>query len=70
MLFFQKKNCHEVNLWLQGSVLFQKTLEDIGFFISGKRPMICRFNFDNENLEKNLIGKNWFFTMGDTLEIY
>ena len=70
MLFFQKKNCHEVNLWLQGSVLFQKTLEEIGFFISGKRPMICRFNFDNENLEKNLIGKNWFFTMGDTLEIY
>lgn len=70
MLFLQKNECHEVNLWLQGSKLFQKILNEIGFTISGSRPMICRFNIDNKKLEKSLIEDKWFFTMGDTLEIY
>ena len=70
MLFFQKKGCQEVNLWLQGSNLFQNIFKEIGFFISGSRPMICRFNLNSENFEKILTKENWYFTMGDTFEIY
>ena len=70
MLFFKEKGCHEVNLWLQGSDLFQEILGELGFSISSSRPMICRFNNSEKNLEKKLTKQNWFFTMGDTLEIY
>ena len=34
------------------------------------RPMICRFNSDSEKYKTYLNKNDWYFTMGDTLEIY
>ena len=68
--FFRGKNCSEITLWVQGDDYFRKILKNHNYKIKSKRPFICK------NLNLNLIDlkylnkKDWFFTMGDTLEIY
>ena len=32
--------------------------------------MICKFLKEGKKFKKKLNSKDWFFTMGDTLEIY
>ena len=66
--FFKKHNCNEVNLWLQGCKNFQDVLLKNNFKINKSRKFICRFN--NSKLERKFKKNNWYFTMGDTLEIY
>ena len=68
--FFKEKGCHEVNLWMQGSPYFQEILGEYRFSVVSARPMICRFNVDRDNYKSILTKQNWYFTMGDTLEIY
>ena len=65
---FYKKKCNEITLWLQGDQNAESKLMYFSYKIINKRPMICKFL--NKNIKKKLLAKNWFFTMGDTLEIY
>lgn len=66
--FFKKHNCNEVNLWLQGNVSFEKILLNNNFKKNKSRKFICRFN--DKTIENKFKKNNWYFTMGDTLEIY
>ena len=77
--FFNDAQTDEVTLWMQGAPLFENILQEFGFNLGGvsgggwlseSRPMICRFNPDVKKYELNLNEKDWYFTMGDTLEIY
>jgi len=68
--FFYKKGCKEITLWLQGDVSGEKILRKHSYTIQSKRPMICKFIDVNKKDKKIMIQKNWYFTMGDTLEIY
>ena len=66
--FFKKNKCNEVNLWLQGNNSFQKILQKNKFKRKNFRKFICKFN--DKNMKKIFKKEKWFFTMGDTLEIY
>ena len=66
--FFKKNNCNEVNLWLQGSKPFQKILKKNKFKRNNFRRFICKFN--DKKLKRIFKKEKWYFTMGDTLEIY
>ena len=75
----EENNVNEVTLWMQGSPLFENILKEFRFQVGGvsgggwpgaTRPMICRFNSQIEKYKPYLNEKNWYFTMGDTLEIY
>ena len=68
--FFQSKNADEVNLWIQGSKFVQTYLLNNGFSINDARPLICRFNECGQNFRDCLVKDEWYFVMGDTLEIY
>lgn len=77
--FFNNEKVDEVTLWMQGSPSFEDILKEFGFSVDGvsgggwpgaTRPMICRFNVDPEKYRPHLNEKDWYFTMGDTLEIY
>ena len=77
--YFNDKRVDEVTLWMQGSPFFENILIEFGFQVGGisgggwpgaTRPMICRLNFEPEKFRPWLNEKNWYFTMGDTLEIY
>jgi GNAT superfamily N-acetyltransferase len=70
LVFFKNEKVDEVNLWMQGSVYLKEILFEYGFRNVSTRPMICRFNFEAEKLESLLTEENWYFTMGDTQEIY
>ena len=59
-----------MTMWLQGDDKANKKLKKLRFSIAGQRPMICKFLDVNKNKKKYLNEKYWFFTMGDTLEIY
>ncbi|MBT4435604.1 GNAT family N-acetyltransferase [bacterium] len=77
--FFIDKKTQEVTLWMQGSSFLEQILKEFDFKVGGvsgggwkgeSRPMICRFNSDSEKYKKYLNKNDWYFTMGDTLEIY
>lgn len=68
--FFVKKGMYEVSLWMQGSTFFQEILKESCFKVVSTRPMICRFNQARQDLENVLTEESWYFTMGDTQEIY
>jgi len=70
LAFFNEKGMDEVNLWMQGSTFFQKILNGAGFEIVSTRPMICRLNPAGQDLKDVLTEENWYFTMGDTQEVY
>jgi len=77
--FFNNEKVDEVTLWMQGSPFFEDILKEYNFCVGGvsgggwpgtTRPMICRFNIEQEKYKSLLNEKNWYFTMGDTQEIY
>ena len=77
--FLNNNNVDEITLWMQGSPFFEDILKEFGFSVDGvsgggwpgaTRPMICRLNVEPEKFRPWLNEKNWYFTMGDTLEIY
>ena len=77
--FFKEMKASEVTLWMQGCSFMRDQLHENGFREGGiagagwpdsARPMICRFNSEKEKYQPLLNEKDWYFTMGDTLEIY
>ena len=68
--FLKKKGCNDVSLWMQGSKNFEKQLKKNQFKIKNSRPFICKIFEKNLYLENKLNKKNWYFNMGDSLEIY
>ena len=68
--FFRNKKVNEVTLWMQGSPFFQEILKEYGFEKGMTKPLICRFNLDANKYRPLLKEKDWYFTMGDTLEIF
>ena len=70
---------NEVTLWAQGCSFFKKSLFENGFREGGNagagwhgstRPMVCRFNSEKEKYKPLLNERDFYFTMGDTLEIF
>ena len=53
---------------LQGCKNFQDVLLKNNFKTNKSRKFICRFN--DSKLERKFKKNSWYFTMGDTLEIY
>lgn len=68
--FLYMKKCHEVELWLQGDSFGIDVLKKNNFRVKSKRPLIAKNIALDENFFKILNKNNWYFTMGDTLEIY
>jgi len=77
--FFKKMQASEVTVWMQGCSFMRDLLLENGFSEGGfsgagwdgsTRPMVCRFNCEKEKYQAKLVEKDWYFTMGDTLEIY
>ena len=77
--FFREMKAVEVTLWVQGCSFIRDLLHENGFREGGNsgagwpgstRPMVCRFNSKKEKYQTLLNEKDWYFTMGDTLEIY
>lgn len=69
-IFFYKKLCNEITFWLQGKIKEKNSLIKLGYSIKETRPFICKFLDIKSSQKKFLNKKNWYFTMGDTLEIY
>ena len=69
-IFFKKKKCQEITMWLNGSKKLQKVIKLKGYKVKSSRKMICKFNLNNKNYKNILNSKEWYFTMGDTFEIF
>jgi len=77
--FFKEMKANEVTLWMQGCPFMRDLLHEHEFSEGGisrggwpdsTRPMVCRFNIEKEKYQALLVEKDWYFTMGDTLEIF
>lgn len=68
--FFAKNGTNLESSWVAGSALYERLLTEKGFKPVCSRPLICRLNFDKEKYQRALNGANWYFTMGDSTEIY
>jgi len=68
--FLYKNNCQEIELWLQGDTIAVNKLNKFNFYVKSTRPFIGKKLLMEEKLFKNLNKNKWYFTMGDTLEIY
>ena len=68
--FFIENKTNVQSTWVTGSALYNEILLTRGFKPVRPRPLICRLNFDQEKYGRVLDGKNWYFTMGDTTEIF
>jgi hypothetical protein len=66
--FLIKLKVDYVSCWCNGDLPFAKSLKKINFQVVSSRPFICKI-FDKKN-KKKISPKNWYFTMGDSLEIY
>ena len=68
--FFHKNRCSEITLWAQSDINIRSELRNLKFIVKHKRPFICK-NFSLKKKQRKYLNKkNWFFMMGDTLEIY
>jgi len=70
LVFFAENRTDIESSWLHGADRYSSILKEKGFEEVRPRPLICRLNFDKEKYQKALDGGNWYFTMGDTTEIY
>ncbi len=68
--YFVANKTNIASSWVVGSDFFKEIFLSRGFKPVSPRPLICRFNFGKEKHQNVLDGKNWFFAMGDTTEIY
>ena len=66
--FLTKLKVDYVSCWCNGDLLFAKSLNKINFKVVSRRPFICKI-FDKK-YKKKITAKDWFFTMGDSLEVY
>jgi len=65
---FKKFKAKELTLWCNADSYMQKITKVSNFSKISSRKMICKIF--NQKYRKILKKNNWFFTMGDTLEIY
>lgn len=68
--FFSRNKTDIESAWVTGSELYNRILGQKGFKPVRPRPLICRLNIDEAWQKKVLDGENWYFTMGDTTEIF
>jgi len=69
--FFNDQAVDEVTVLLWGSPLIEKLFVERGFFKTPPGiPLILRVNFDHKYKDQVLDKSNWYFTMGDSTEIY
>ena len=66
--FLIKLKVDYISCWRNGDLLFTKSLKKINFKVVSSRPFICKI-FDKKYIKKISL-KNWYFTMGDSLEVY
>ncbi len=67
--FLKKKKSTIFSLWCQGDDKLLKTIKNLGFKKVSERPFICKI-FNRKKINTNKIKNKWYFTMGDTLEVY
>ncbi len=68
--FFAQHRTDVESTWVTGSELYTDILLKKGYKPVNPRPLICRLNLDKDKLKPVLDQRNWYFTMGDTTEIY
>ncbi len=68
--FFVEHQTNIQSAWIVGSRLYHDLLSQKGFVLLRPRPFICRINLDKEKYQDVLNGEDWYFTMGDTTEIF
>jgi len=68
--FFLEHKTNIESAWVVGSEICREILSERGFAPVRPRPLVCRLNFDKEKYQRVIDGENWYFTMGDTTEIF
>jgi len=68
--FFGRNKADLQSAWVAGSRMYNDILSAQGFRPVRPRPLICRINIDKEKYGRVLDGTHWYFTMGDTTEIF
>lgn len=69
--FFLKKEVDVVTVWFWGNPLIEDIFLRKGFFKEKiDRPLILRINKEHKYQEQILDSSHWYFTMGDSTEIF
>jgi len=70
--FFNKHNVDEITCFIWGNPLFEKILKEKNFFREEtKIPLVIRVNKEDFEYKKEVKdNKNWYFTMGDSTEVF
>lgn len=71
MNFFIDRNAHEITVLISGNAIIEELLAYKGFDrMESRIPLILKVNGDQPDKERVLKRENWYFTMGDSTEIY
>lgn len=71
LIFFARNAVDHVTLWIWGSERIESLLSKKGFLKTDeKRPLVLRFNSELKNQDRILDSSHWYFTMGDSTEIF
>lgn len=71
LIFFTRHKVDQVTLWIKGNSLIENVLTENGFQKTGeKHPLVLRFNGESKDRDRILDSDPWFFTMGDSTEIF
>ena len=71
LTFFIRRRVDHVTLWISRSSAIENALSENGFHKTGeKRPLVLRFNCELKDRARILDSAHWFFTMGDSTEIF
>lgn len=71
LIFFARNEVDHVTLWIWGSAMMEGLLSENGFLKTDeKRPLVLRFNSELKNQDRILDSSHWYFTMGDSTEIF
>ncbi len=69
-IYKHKLNENEISFWLNGNNKLVNIFKSIGFEPTTVRPMIIKHLVQKNSSLNKISAKNFYFTMGDTLEIY
>lgn len=69
--FFIEQDVKEITCWLWGSNLFEEIIEERGFMkIKTSIPLVIRVNKEFKYMNEVKDKRHWYFTMGDSTEIF
>jgi hypothetical protein len=69
--FFMEKAVDEITVSVLGNPVIDRLFIDKGFVKTPvERPLIIRLNMEHKHKEKVKDSSNWYFTMGDSTEIF